>query len=108
MTDQDWPFEICVGRAYIRAVFARFEDTLKKATAFKITQDPARGQNSWLIQHTNRSNKIVWGQHQFHVTVDEDKEVFECECKQLEHTGMVSQSPRPLPFFITSHIIART
>jgi hypothetical protein len=70
-------------------VFARFEETLKKATAFKIVQDHDKGPKNWLVQHTSRSDKIVWGQHQFQVMVDEDNGVFECECKQLEHTGMI-------------------
>jgi hypothetical protein len=24
----------------------------------------------WIVQHTKRSNKIVWGQHQFKITAD--------------------------------------
>ncbi|WVZ89640.1 hypothetical protein U9M48_036019, partial [Paspalum notatum var. saurae] len=56
-----------VARAYTRAVMNMFEESMKYATAYKIKCDPDGGVNDWVVQHTKRSNKIVWGQHQFKV-----------------------------------------
>jgi hypothetical protein len=46
------------------------------------------GANDWVVQHTTRSKKIVWGQHQFKVTAHEESGKYTCECKHWEHTGM--------------------
>jgi hypothetical protein len=81
-------FEIRVARTYTRAVMNKFQESLKYATAYKITHDPDGGVNDWVVQHTSRSNKIVWGQHQFKVMADEEARKYECECKHWEHTGM--------------------
>ena len=80
-------FEIRVARAYTRAVMNRFEESIKYATAYRITLDPDGGANDWLVQHTSRSKRIVWGQHQFRVMADVEAGKFKCECKQWEHTG---------------------
>jgi hypothetical protein len=42
MTDSNWPFEVCVARVYTRAVFNRFEESIKSATAYRITADPRK------------------------------------------------------------------
>jgi hypothetical protein len=67
----------------------RFHESLKYATAYKITHDPDGGVNDWVVQHTTRSNKIVWGQHQFKVMADADAGKYACECKHWEHTCML-------------------
>jgi hypothetical protein len=82
-------FEIRVARAYTRAVMNRFHESLKYATAYKIAHDPDGGVNDWVVQLTTRSNKIVWGQHQFKVMADADAGKYACECKHWEHTGML-------------------
>ncbi|XP_020399544.1 protein FAR1-RELATED SEQUENCE 5-like [Zea mays] len=87
-TNTLYMFEIRVARAYTRAVMCRFQESLKYATAFKIMHDEEGGANDWVVQHTTRSNKIVWGQHQFKVTADEDAGKYTCECKHWEHTGL--------------------
>jgi len=87
-TNTLYMFEIRVARAYTRAVMSKFQESLKYATAFKIMHDEEGGANDWVVQHTTRSNKIVWGQHQFKVTADEDAGKYTCECKHWEHTGM--------------------
>jgi hypothetical protein len=81
-------FEIRIARAYTRVVMNRFDESIKYATAYRISLDLDGGTNDWLVQHTPRSKKIVWGQHQFRVMVDVEAEKFQCECKQWEHTGM--------------------
>ncbi|WVZ93382.1 hypothetical protein U9M48_039365 [Paspalum notatum var. saurae] len=80
--------KVKVSRAYTRAVMSRFEESMKYATAYKITHDPDGGANDWVVQHTKRSNKIVWGQHQFKVFADVEVGRYKCECKQWEHTGL--------------------
>jgi hypothetical protein len=67
----------------------RFHESLKYATAYKITHDPDGGVNDWVVQHTTRSNKIVWGQHQFKVMADAYAGKYACECKHWEHTCML-------------------
>lgn len=84
-----WPFEVRVGKVYTRAVFNCFEETMKLATAYHIIEDPNGGRDSWLVQHTNNLEKLVWGQHLFRVIVDKENQLFKCECKVLEHTSMV-------------------
>jgi hypothetical protein len=84
-----YPFEIRVSRGYTRAVMSRFEESMKYATAYKIVPDPEGGLDDFLVRHTNRSNKIVWGQHEFKVKAEVDAGKYCCECKQWEHTGMV-------------------
>jgi hypothetical protein len=81
-------FKIRVARAYIRAVMNRFEESIKYATAYRISLDPDGGTNDWLVQHTSRLKKIVSGQHQFRVMADVEAGKFKCECKQWEHTDM--------------------
>jgi hypothetical protein len=81
-------FEIRVARAYTRAVMTRFHETVKYATAYRIDHDTEGDVNDWVVKHTTRSNKIVWGQHQFKIRVDVDAGKYSCECKQWEHTGM--------------------
>jgi hypothetical protein len=65
----------------------RFEESIKYATAYRITLDLDEGANDWLVQHTSSSKRIVWGQHQFKVKADVEAGKFKCECKQWEHTG---------------------
>jgi hypothetical protein len=90
MADSNWPFKVRVARVYTRAIFNRFEESMKLATAYRITANPERGMHSWLVQHTKTSKKLVWGQHQFSVTVDIARELFTCECRVMEQTGMTS------------------
>ena len=87
-TNTLYEFEVKVARAYTRAVMNRFEESMKYATAYKITRDSEGGVNDWVVQYTKRSNKIVWGQHQFKVFADVEAGRYKCECKQWEHTGM--------------------
>lgn len=89
VTNSSWAFEVRLARVYTRAVFGRFEESMKSATAFRIVEDPDRGRHSWLVKHTSTSGKIVWGQHQFRVTVNEETGLLACECKQWEHTRML-------------------
>jgi hypothetical protein len=79
-------FEIRVARAYTRAVMNRFQESIKYATAYRIDRDLDGDVNDWMVQHTTRSNKIVWGQHQLKIRADVDFGKYSCECKQWEHT----------------------
>ena len=82
-----YTFEVRVARAYTRTVMNRFEETMKYATAYRIASDPDGGETDYVVQHTKRSNRIVWGQHQFRVKADEGAGRYTCECRQWEHTG---------------------
>ncbi|WVZ49235.1 hypothetical protein U9M48_000609 [Paspalum notatum var. saurae] len=93
-TNTLYSFEIRVARTYTRAVMNRFDESMKYSTAYKIVRDPDGGLDDCLVQHTSRSNKIVWGQHQFKVKADVDAEKYSCECKQWEHTDMIEKIPK--------------
>ena len=82
-------FEIRVARAYTRAVMTRFQETVKYATTYRIDRDTEGEEHDWVVKHTTRSNKIVWGQHQFKIRADVDAGKYSCECKHWEHTGML-------------------
>lgn len=84
----NWEFGVRLSHVYTRAVYSKWEETLSKASAYKISVDSERGEHCWLVQHTKRSEKIVWGQHQFQVKVNQETGEFTCECKAWEHTGM--------------------
>jgi hypothetical protein len=62
---------------------------LKYASAYKIMHDLDGGVNDWVVQHTTRSKKILWGLHQFKVTTDVESRKYTCECKHWEHTCML-------------------
>lgn len=51
-----WGFEVRLSRVYTKAVFAKFEDTLKDATAYKAVEDRDRCPNGWQVQHQNHSD----------------------------------------------------
>ncbi|WVZ63333.1 hypothetical protein U9M48_012973 [Paspalum notatum var. saurae] len=87
-TNTLYEFEIKVARAYTRTVMNRFEESIKYATAYKIARDPDGGINDWVVQHTKRSNRIVWGQHELKVMADVEDGRYTCECKQWEHKGL--------------------
>ncbi|WVZ76157.1 hypothetical protein U9M48_024155 [Paspalum notatum var. saurae] len=61
------------GEAYTRAVMNRFEESMKYSTAYKIVHDPDGGPDDYLVQHTSRSNKIVWGQFKVKANVEAGK-----------------------------------
>ncbi|WVZ98225.1 hypothetical protein U9M48_043692, partial [Paspalum notatum var. saurae] len=88
-TNTFYPFEIRVARAYTRAVMCRFKKSIKYSTAYKIVRDSDGGPDDYLVRHTNRSNKIVWGQHEFKEKMDVDAGKYCCECKQWEHIGLL-------------------
>ena len=56
-----YTFEVRVARAYTRTVMNRFEETMKYATAYRIASDPDGSEIDYVVQHTKRSNRIVWG-----------------------------------------------
>jgi len=66
-THGNWGFVVRVARVYTKAVFERFEKTMKLATSYKAVRDEDGGPHAWLIQHSNAAAKIVWGQHRFKV-----------------------------------------
>jgi hypothetical protein len=51
------------------------------------SQDPEGGPDDWVVQHTNMSCRIVWGQHHFKFVANVDDGKYTCECKNWEHTG---------------------
>jgi hypothetical protein len=87
LSNTKWRFEIQLSKMYTRGVFKEFEERMVNATAYGFADDPEVGEHDFLVFHTNKHNKITWGQHQFKVRVDKEREDYKCECKEWEHTG---------------------
>jgi hypothetical protein len=52
-------FEIRVARAYTRVVMNRFEESIKYATAYRISLDPEEVQMiGWCSIHRDRKNRV--------------------------------------------------
>jgi len=90
-THGNWGFVVRVARVYTKAVFEIFERTMKVAISYKVVHDDDGGPHDWLVQHSNTTSQIVWGQHQFKVHVDQDSGQFTCEFKTWEHTDWYIQ-----------------
>jgi hypothetical protein len=43
-----------LSRLYTKNVHARWEETLVKVSAYKVTNDIEKGENCWLVQHTKK------------------------------------------------------
>jgi hypothetical protein len=72
---------------YTWGVFKEFEERIVNTTTYGFGDDPDGGEHDFLVYDTNKHNKITWGQHQFRVRVNKEKEDHTCECKELEHTS---------------------
>ncbi|XP_020181282.1 protein FAR1-RELATED SEQUENCE 5-like [Aegilops tauschii subsp. strangulata] len=85
-TTTQFGFEVQLSKVYTRAVFADFKETLYRNTAFRAEWCP-ENQTKYLVHHYNRSDAFDWAWHKFQVVADEEKGVYECECKLWTHTG---------------------
>jgi hypothetical protein len=87
LSNTKWRFEIQLSKLYTRGVFKEFEERMVNATAYGFANDPEGGEHDYLVYHTNKHNNLTWGQHQFKVRVEKEREDYTCECKEWEHTG---------------------
>jgi hypothetical protein len=55
----NWEFAVGLSHLYTKNVYARWEETLVKISAYRVTNDIEKGENCWLVQQTKRSEKIV-------------------------------------------------
>ena len=85
-TTTQFGFEVQLSKVYTRAVFADFKETLYHSTAFRAERCP-ENPTKYLVHHYNRSDAFDWARHNFQVVADEQKGVYECECKLWTHTG---------------------
>ncbi|XP_073363225.1 protein FAR1-RELATED SEQUENCE 1-like [Aegilops tauschii subsp. strangulata] len=79
-TTTQFGFEVQLSKVYTRAVFADFKETLYRSTPFRAERCP-ENPTKYLVHHYNRSNAFDWARHNFQVVADEQKGVYECECK---------------------------
>ncbi|XP_020156912.1 protein FAR1-RELATED SEQUENCE 1-like [Aegilops tauschii subsp. strangulata] len=79
-TTTQFGFEVQLSKVYTRAVFADFKETLYRSTAFRAERCP-ENPTKCLVHHYNRSDAFDWARHNFQVVADEQKGVYECECK---------------------------
>ena len=85
-TTTKFGFEVQLSKVYTRAVFADFKETLYRSTAFRAERCP-ENPTKYLVHHYNRSDAFDWARHNFQVVADEEKSVYECECKLWTHTS---------------------
>nr|XP_040253461.1 protein FAR1-RELATED SEQUENCE 1-like [Aegilops tauschii subsp. strangulata] len=78
-------FEVQLSKVYTRTVFADFKETLYRTTAFRAERCP-ENPTKYLVHHYNRSYAFDGARHNFQVVADEQKGVYECECKLWTHT----------------------
>jgi hypothetical protein len=78
-------------RVYTRAVYQEYKKEYNNSTAFVIRPDPnPEVRNEWLVKHEQGGGIFCWAQHEFKVVADKENDEYRCECKQWEHTGMMS------------------
>ena len=85
-TTTKFGFKVQLSKVYTRAVFADFKEKLYRSTAFRAERCP-ENPTKYLVHHYNRSDAFDWARHNFQVVADEEKGVYECECKLWTHTG---------------------
>jgi hypothetical protein len=68
-------------RVYTRAVYQEYKQEYNNSTAIVIRTDP---------NHEQGGGIFYWAQHEFKVVADKENSEYRCECKQWEHTCMMS------------------
>uniref|UniRef100_K3XQJ5 Protein FAR1-RELATED SEQUENCE n=1 Tax=Setaria italica TaxID=4555 RepID=K3XQJ5_SETIT len=92
----------------IRACKSRFDEQLSKvyktvyqeykkqygnSTTFVIEPNPdLEVRNGYLVTHEKGMRSFCWARYAFRVVEDKEAGVYECKCKQWEHTGKLVQS----------------
>jgi hypothetical protein len=78
-------------RVYTRAVYQEYKQEYNNSTAIVIRTDPnPEVINGWLVKHEQGGGIFCWAQHEFKVVADKENSEYRCECKQWEHTCMMS------------------
>ncbi|XP_066358193.1 protein FAR1-RELATED SEQUENCE 1-like [Miscanthus floridulus] len=82
-------FDEQLSRVYMRAVYQENTKEYANSTAFLIEPNPHPDvRNGYLVRHEKGAGSFCWAQHAFKVVADKETGVYECECKQWEHTWL--------------------
>nr|XP_020164179.1 protein FAR1-RELATED SEQUENCE 5-like [Aegilops tauschii subsp. strangulata] len=90
-TTTKFGFEVQLSKVYTRAVFADFEETLYRSTAFRAERCP-KNPTKYLVHHYNRSDAFDWARHNFQVVADEKKGVYEQTAMELANRATRSDA----------------
>ncbi|XP_020185215.1 protein FAR1-RELATED SEQUENCE 3-like [Aegilops tauschii subsp. strangulata] len=79
-------FDTQMAKLYSRAVHSKIRKRLKLSTLFMATEteEPTK----YLVRYNNPQKLCAWSQHAFQVVADPVGEIYECECKLWDHTGI--------------------
>ena len=90
-------FDEQLSRVYTRAVYQEYKREYANSTAFLIEPNPdPEVRNGYLVRHEKGAGSFCWAQHAFKVVADKEAGVYECECKQWEHTGKLVATLIPI------------
>ncbi|XP_066392231.1 protein FAR1-RELATED SEQUENCE 1-like [Miscanthus floridulus] len=82
-------FDEQLSRVYTRAMYQEYKREYANSTAFLIEPNPdPEVMNGYLVRHEKGAGSFCWAQYAFKVVADKEAGVYECECKQWEHTGL--------------------
>ena len=84
-TTTQFGFEVQLSKVYTREVFADFKETLYRIALHSEQNSALRTRQS--ISYTTTTDWMHLTGHNFQVVADEEKGVYECECKLWTHTG---------------------
>ena len=94
-------FDKQLSRVYTRDVYQEYKREYANSTAFLIEPNPdPEVRNGYLVRHEKGAGSFCWAQHAFKVVADKEAGVYECECKQWEHTGKLVATLIPIQLHI--------
>ncbi|XP_040256240.1 protein FAR1-RELATED SEQUENCE 5-like [Aegilops tauschii subsp. strangulata] len=79
-------FDTQMAKLYSRAVYSEIRERLKLSTLFMATEteEPTK----YLVLYNKLQKLTVWAHHAFQVVADPVGEIYDCECKLWDHTGI--------------------
>uniref|UniRef100_A0A8R7UK73 Protein FAR1-RELATED SEQUENCE n=1 Tax=Triticum urartu TaxID=4572 RepID=A0A8R7UK73_TRIUA len=74
-------------KVYTRNMFEEFGRLLMEGTAYNVTE--VERMRKYRTTHNNAAKREKWSRVKYEVTMNEEKTIFNCECGQFNHTGML-------------------
>ena len=74
-------------KVYTRNMFEEFGRLLMEGTASYVTE--VERMRKYRTTHNNAAKREKWSRVEYEVTINKDRSIFNCECGQFDHTGML-------------------
>ncbi|XP_037474908.1 protein FAR1-RELATED SEQUENCE 5-like [Triticum dicoccoides] len=74
-------------KVYTRNMFEEFGRLLMEGTAYNVTE--VERMRKYRTTHNNAAKREKWSRVEYEVTMNEEKTIFNYECGQFDHTGML-------------------